>query len=263
MLLALSGLPFLLGIDGCGGGGLVSVDQSTEIRIGQQAAADIERQYGVVNDPVPLNRINTIGRRIAAVSQRPGLPWTFRILNQNSINAISLPGGYIYVTRGLLGAGVSDAELAGVIGHEVAHVNERHSVRAIERGMTYSLLSELVLGRSSQALQTAANVAIQYAIELPHSRQDEYESDDVGMRLAYNAGYPAGGLLAFLQRLQSAAGPSRTPEWMSTHPLTPDRIARAQQQLAQVQTQPRPVPIVYVNEKDAPADEGLKELPNQ
>lgn len=239
-------LPFLLGVDGCGGGGgLLSVDEPTEIRIGQQAAADIERQYGVVNDPVQTPRIQTIGRRIAAVSERPNLPWTFRILNTNAVNAFALPGGYLYVTRGLLAQNVSDAELSGVMGHEIAHVNQRHSVKAIERGMQYQLLSDLILRNSGEGLRTAANLAVQYAVELPHSRSDEYEADDVGIRLAYNAGYPANGLLAFLQRLQALSGPSRTPEWMSTHPLTAERIDRARTITAQVQGQPRPVPVVF------------------
>lgn len=247
----------MLGLTGCDGG-IVNIGEDTEIDIGQQAAADIERQYGVVNDPVQTPRVQRIGRAIAAVSDRPNLPWTFKILNTNEVNAFSLPGGPIYVTRGLLAQGVSDNELAGVLGHEIAHTQERHAVNAIERAMTYQLLSELVLGDAG-ALRVAADLAVQYALELPRSRDAEYESDSVGIRLAYNAGYPANGLVVFLQRLQALSGPTRTPEWMSTHPLTEDRIARAQTIVAQVQGQPRPVPVVHFEDgektfKDAPAE---------
>jgi len=246
----LLGLSVMLGVTGCNnGGGIVSIDEQTEIDIGKQAAADLERQYGVVNDPVQTPRIQRIGRAIAAVSGRPNLPWTFKIINMNDVNALSLPGGPVYVTKGLVALGLSDNEMAGVLGHEIAHIKERHSAKAIERGMTYQLLSELVLSRSSGAVQTAANLAIQLALELPHSRDDEYQADQVGIKLAYNAGYPANGVLLFLQRLQALSGRSNTPEWLRTHPLTADRITRAQQIVAQVQGQPRPVPVALIGDK--------------
>lgn len=256
------GIAVLLGVAGCSGGGVVSpfgIDESTEIRIGQQAAADLEREYGVVNDPRQLPRVQRIGRAIAAQSQRPNLPWTFRILNMSDVNAISLPGGPIYVTRGLLATGLSDAELAGVIGHEVAHVNERHAVKAIQRAMTYQLLSALVLGHSSSAVQQAADIAVQLALELPNSRSDEYAADAQGIRLAYNAGYPANGLVQFLQLLQRITGTQRTPEWLQTHPLTQERITRAQQLSVQIAAQPRPVPVV-LSDQDQKV---LKELREQ
>jgi predicted Zn-dependent protease len=249
--LLLIGVPTLLGINGCGSP--LSIDESTEIRIGQQAAADLEAQYGVVTGTQQARRVANIGQRIAAVSERPDIPWSFEILNTSEVNAFALPGGPVYVTRGLIEEGVSDAELAGVIGHEIAHVNQRHSVRAIERAMTYQLLSDLVLGRSDQGLQVAADIAMQYAIQLPRSRDAEYESDVVGTRLAYNAGFPANGLLLFLQRLQAMSGRARTPEWMSTHPLTAERIDRAQQLVASLQGQPRPVPVALTEAEQATA----------
>ena len=239
--------PVAMGLSGCssgGGGGLVSIDQSTEIQIGQQAAADLEAQYGVVNDPVQTARIQRIGNRIAAVSQRPDLPWSFKILNIADINALSLPGGPVYVTRGLVNLNIPDVEMANVLGHEIAHINNRDSVHAIQRAMTYQLLSDLVLGGSSQAVQTAANLAVQYALELPRSRADEYAADDVGMKLAYNAGYSPQGMVDFLQRLAQITGPSRSPAWTQTHPLTADRVARAQQEATQISALPRPVPVV-------------------
>jgi len=254
---ALMAVSVILGLTGCDGG-IVNINEATEIDIGRQAASDIERQYGVVNDPVQTPRVQRIGRAIAAVSDRPNLPWSFKILNTNQVNAFALPGGPVYVTRGLLAQGVSDNELAGVIGHEIAHTQERHAVDAIERAMTYQLLSELVLGDAG-ALRVATDLAVQYALELPRSREAEYESDSIGIRLAYNAGYPANGMVLFLQRLQALSSGTRTPEWMSTHPLTADRIARAQTIAAQVQGQARPVPVLHFEDgeksfKGAPAE---------
>ena len=253
----------LFGLTGCQDG-LVSIDQPTEIRIGQQAAADIEAQYGVVNDPVQTPRVQRIGRAIAAVTTRPTLPWTFKILNTTEVNAFSLPGGPVYVTRGLLSLNIPDNELAGVIGHEVAHIQDRDSVHAIERAMTYQLLAELVLGQSSSALRAAADLAVEYAIQLPKSRDAEYASDSAGIRLAYNAGYPANGLLLFLQRLQAMQGRQQTPEWLSTHPLTAERVTRAEQIVAQVSGQPRPVPVVLIevgekrNPQPVPASDAVE-----
>lgn len=247
-ILLVIGIPVLMG-SGCSSP--LSIDQPTEIQIGQQAATDLEKQYGVVNDPAGTARINRIGMNIARNTPRADLPWSFKILNDSSVNALSLPGGFVYVTKGLMDLNVPDSELAGVLGHESAHVVERHSVKAIQRSMQYSLLEELVLGRSSQSVQTAANLSVQYGLELPHSREDEYQADLVGTKLAYNAGNPSNGLLQFLIRLQQLTGPSSTPGWASTHPLTQDRITREQQLVATLQNARRPVPIVFIEETPA------------
>lgn len=116
-------------------------------------------------------------------------------------------------------------------------------MKAIQRSESYSLLSQLVLGGSSQAVQQAANIAIHLALELPHSRQDEYEADAIGTRFAYNAGFPANGLQAFLQRLDTIAGRGSGPSWLQTHPSNPDRIAREKDLAAQILGKPRPVPV--------------------
>lgn len=254
-LLAL-GAPFLLLLTGCDDGGIVGINESTEIDIGRQGAADIERQYGLYTNSTQVARVQRIGRSIAAVSERPRLPWTFKILNVREVNAMALPGGPVYVTRGLLEAGVSDNELAGVMAHEVAHINERHSVQAIERAMTAQLLADLVLRGSGSALRTAANLAVEIAVQLPQSREAEFDADNVGTRLAYNAGYPANGMLLFLNRLQAISGSGGgTPDWLRTHPVTSDRIARLQRISTQVASQPRPVPVVYVPEDEPAAAE--------
>jgi len=246
----LAGMPYLLGANGCGGGVALAfgINERTEIDIGQDAAREIEAEYGVVNDPVQTPRIQQIGYAIASRSPRANLPWSFKILNLQEINAVSLPGGPIYVTRGLLATGLSDNELAAVLAHEIAHVTERHAVKAIQSAMTYQLIADLVLGGSSEALRMAADLAAEYALLLPRSRSDEYEADAVGIRLAYNAGYPANGMVIFLQRLMTATGPDRTPAWARTHPLTQDRITRADQVVAEVAGQPRPVPVALSEE---------------
>ncbi|HEY3417072.1 MAG TPA: M48 family metalloprotease, partial [Armatimonadota bacterium] len=144
-------------------------------------------------------------------------------------------------------------QLAGVLGHESAHVVERHSVKAIERAMTYQLLSDLVLRNSGTAVQSAAGIAVQLAVELPHSRSDENQADSVGMKLAYNAGFSPYGLPNFLKTLNQIS-PSRSPSWLSDHPSTPDRITKTEQEAAQLANERRPVPISLLEKEEAPAE---------
>ncbi len=230
--LALSGVPFVLGVSGCSSP--LHVDQGAEIDIGREAATQVETQVGVVHDPVESPRVERIGLSIARVSTRPKLPWSYQIVDVKEVNAFSLPGGPVYVTRGLLALGVSDDELAGVLGHETAHIQLRHAAKDMERAMRYNLLEQLALGGSSDLVQAGADMALQLALVLPHSRQDEYQADAVGTRLAVTAGYAPDGLLRFLRRLDALHGGSHTPTWLQTHPLTQDRIAREEALVAEL-----------------------------
>jgi len=241
-----------LGLGGCsgGGGGIFGIDQSTEVQLGHQSSAQIEQQYGVVNDPVESPRVARIGARIASVTQRPNLPWSYKIINMKDVNAFSLPGGPVYVTRGLMNLGLSDDELAGVLGHESAHINQRHVVKQLQQQEQTQFLAQLALGGSSQVTQAAVNAALQIGVYLPHSRGDENEADNIGMRFAYNAGYNPYGLVHFLQRLQQVDGGGGGPTWLQDHPSTPDRIARTSQEAAALVTEPRPVPVVLEDQSE-------------
>lgn len=247
-----AGLPFLLGNSGCSSGNVQNMfmmDEQQEITIGQQGAADIEKQYGVLSNHPDLPRLTKIGKAIAARTQRPQLPWTFKVINDDSVNAFSLPGGPVYVTKGLLDLNVSDSELAGVVGHEAAHINQRHSAKAIAKQLEIQTVAGLVLKNAGDVANAAAGLAVQYGVTLPHSRQDEYEADALGVRLAYNAGYPANGLVVFLNRLDNLTGRTQTPEWMQNHPLTAERIARGQEIVAVVSAQPRPVSLTLTKKE--------------
>lgn len=247
-----AGLPFLLGNSGCGGSSvqkMFMVDEQQEISLGQQGAADIEKQYGVLSNSPDLPRLNRIGMAIAACTQRAQLPWTFKVINDTSVNAFSLPGGPVYVTKGLLDLNVTDSELAGVLGHEAAHINQRHSAKAIANQLEINIVAGLVLKNANDVAKAASGLAVQYGVTLPHSRKDEYEADALGVRLAYNAGYPANGLVVFLNRLDKLTGGAQTPEWMQSHPLTAERITRAQEIVDLVTAQARPVPLTLTNKE--------------
>ncbi|MHB9025543.1 MAG: M48 family metalloprotease [Armatimonadota bacterium] len=242
---ALVVMPLLMGSDGgcggIGGGGSSSsarIDEPMEIRIGQQAAVDVEQRYGVVSNTERATRVAQIGRAVSNATTRSNLLWSFKVLDLGEVNAFSLPGGPVYVTRGLLLTGLSDAELAGVLAHEVAHVLQRHAVKALERGVNEKTLSDLTNAQSDLALRTVADQATQYAMQHPRSEADEFEADALGIRLAYNAGYAANGLLAFQKRLNNG-----TTVWVKNHTVTAGRLTRTERLVADTAAQTRPVPV--------------------
>ncbi|MHB0937107.1 MAG: M48 family metallopeptidase [Armatimonadota bacterium] len=236
-------LPFLLGAGGCDGGGILSIGEEQEIAIGKQAAVDIEREFTVLPNDPGAARVERLGRKIAAGSERPNLPWTFKVVDEKAPNAFALPGGPIYVTKGLLDMQVTDDELAGVLAHEVAHINQRHSAKRIEQALTIAIVSDIALQRADNMTRAAVGLAVQFGIELPHSRAAEYEADALGIRLAYNAGTGAMGLVDFLKRLDAMPDAPKSPEWMQSHPATKARIERTTKMVAEVTALQRPVPI--------------------
>ena len=204
----------------------VEIDSDTEIAIGRQGAADLEKQYGVVTDAAMQQRLDAIGRRVAAVSQEPSLPWTFRVLNSKEINAVCLPGGFVYAFKGMMDYVKSDDELAGVIAHEVVHADHHHSKEAIEKAMTASLLVELVTQKSSTSIQQAARIALELEMREGY-RDKEYEADHYGTLYTFRAGYRATGLRDLLSYLYEKEGdPSRITWLLQSHPPLSKRIKR-------------------------------------
>jgi len=204
----------------------LEIDRQTEIDIGRQGAADLEKQYGVVNDPPAQRRLDAIGSRVAAVSEEPSLPWTFKILNQKEVNAVALPGGFVYVTKGMMDYVPNDDELAGVLAHEVVHADHHHAKAAIEKAMTEQLLAELILQKSSTSIQQAAGIALDLDMRQGY-RDKEYEADHFGTEYSFRAGYRATGLRDLLTYLYTKEGdPSRITWLLQSHPPLSKRIER-------------------------------------
>lgn len=214
---------------GCAPKSLVSTSQ--EVEIGQQASKDIESQYGVVKDPQMNAMVNQIGQALAKCSDRPDLKYTFKILNTNDVNAVSLPGGWVYVYKGLMDEtkGKPD-QLAGVIAHEIGHVAARHHADMIGRE-TYAniLVGTLTKGDVTQIAGLFANLSL-----LRWSRKHEYEADRLGIKYMYRCKqYNPQGLINFFDTLLSMEKnqPSKFQQMFQTHPVTTERIQRAQQYL--------------------------------
>ena len=217
---------------GCGSGGPFAVDDSTEVDVGRKTAANIEAKYGVVNDSAATARITRIGQRLVAQQPRPNLPWSFKILNSKEVNAMAAPGGFVYVTSGLLeGVGSDDQQLAGVISHEVAHVAHRDAAKDIQKAMEAQLAVGVIFGGQKQATQAAADIATTLVLKQDY-REGEFDADRDGTNYAFHAGYRANGLLRFLGYLQQKYGDqSKVVTWFGDHPQTSKRITRLKEQL--------------------------------
>lgn len=216
---------FVLGAGGCKGKNILSTAQ--EVKIGQEGAQQIEHEYPVESGTARAARVRRIGERLLAhADPRPGVPYTFKVLDTKTVNAVSLPGGPVYVYSGLLDlVGDDEDALACVMGHEIGHIQARHAARAISRQLEINSAIQLFLkGQTAQI----ANLGTQL-LNLKYSRDDEYEADRRGLSYAYKAGFDPRGLIRFFQKLQALEKGGGTPEFLRDHPLTSDRIRRAEE----------------------------------
>ncbi len=217
-----------------------SAEEQRVIAQGAEYDKVITAQYGLYEDERLAAYVDRVGQAVAVESEWPSLPWTFRVLDSSMVNAFAIPGGYIYVTRGLLAHMNSEAELAGVLGHEVGHVTGRHSAESQRRAMFANaglMLGAVVsedfvdYGLRSGLAQAAVGLTL-----LRYSRSQELESDESGIGYAVAAGYNPSGIGAFfatLQALEQQRGGKGVPGWASTHPQVDDRIARSEQWAAE------------------------------
>lgn len=221
------------------------VSEAQEIQIGQQSHEEVIRQYGIYNEKPELNRlVDTIGHRLAAASDRPNLPWHFTIIDTPMVNAMALPGGYIYVTRGMMERINSEDELAGVLGHEITHVTARHAAQQMSRAQLAQLgmvLGSVIAGpQATQTFGQLAELGVNLLF-LRYSRGQESQADLVGTEYAAKAGFNPVGverMLTTLLRLDKhpAAG---IEQYFQSHPNPGRRIRDVQGALKKIaQTNP-------------------------
>ena len=209
-----------------------------EVAVGKGAAQQVEREMGLVRDPELVAYVRALGARLAALSPRKDLAYDFNVVDMPEANAFALPGGHIYVSRGLLAIANSEDELANVIGHEIGHVAARHHAQQEARQQQVGALS--VLGTLAAAVLGGAEAA-QSVGQLgqlagagflaAHSRDQEREADEIGQTLAANGGWNPSGMAEFLATLGRETtlelGQERRPGFLDTHPATPERVESA------------------------------------
>lgn len=204
-----------------------------EIKMGREVAKEVEKEVPLVQDAALQNRVQTIGLKLAAVSDRPNLPYTFKVLDSKEVNAFAVPGGFIYVYKGLIDLMPSDDELAGVIGHEIGHIVKRHSIKESERGTGLSLLMLILLQGRGLPLQAT----VMDALMAGYSRDDEREADYLGFVHSTKAGYSPYGMLMGLEKL-AAIEPKDSADLFSDHPESAERIRLMQQYIAAAKIHP-------------------------
>lgn len=213
----------------------VLMSEAQELSLGQQADGEIQRDMGVYDDPVLQEYVQEVGLSLAEVSHRPDLPWQFTVVDSPAVNAFALPGGYIYLTRGIMAYLGDEAELAGVLGHEIGHVTARHAVQAYTRAGGAQL--GLVLGQvfvpqmranpyGLPGLGDAAGTGLGLLF-LKFGRDDEMQADRLGAEYASDGGWHPQGvadMLSTLGRIGEASDRRGTPNWLSTHPEPEARV---------------------------------------
>ena len=216
---------------------LMLVSEAQEIQMGQEADAAVVASIGLYPDPVWQRYIQQFGARLAATSERPNLPWTFRVVDDPAINAFAIPGGFIYVTRGLLAHLTSEAQLASVVGHEIGHVTARHTAAAMSQQQLIGLGLAVGSMANSQVAKYAgtANQALGI-LYLKFSRDNESQADQLGLRYLRRASYDPRempGVFVMLDRQSKASGNAgRLPTWLETHPSPANRVAAINGQIA-------------------------------
>lgn len=212
---------------------LISEDQ--EIAMGADGARSVAATIGEVQDPALQQYVQSLGQRLAVDSERPHLPWTFRVLDDPTPNAFAFPGGYIFITRGLLGLMGNEAELVSVLGHEIGHVTARHSVimmsraQAAQIGLGIGGMLSPELAQFSEAAATGLSLLF-----LSYGRDAERQADDLGFGYALDHGYDVREMVnvfAALQRAGDMAGQSPLPSWQASHPEPAERIQRIERRL--------------------------------
>jgi len=214
------------------------VSESQEIAMGQEADKEVAAAYGLYPDAGLQQYIQSLGTRIAAKTERPNLPWTFRVVDDAAVNAFATPGGFVYVTRGIMPYLSSEAELATILGHEIGHVTARHAVTQMSQQqlaqiglMAGSVLSPQVAQFGGLA-QTGLSVLF-----LKFSRSDESQSDQLGLRYMMAAGYDPREIVNVFRMLEGVSqleGGGRLPQWLSSHPDPENREAWATRAVASV-----------------------------
>ncbi len=215
---------------------LILISEGSEIALGRQGAQQVDASIGLYDDADLQSYVSEIGLALAARSERPDLPWSFKVADDPVVNAFALPGGFIYVTRGILAYFNSEAELAAVLGHEIGHVTARHSAEQLSRAQ----MAQLGLGLGSVFVPEIAAASDYLGLGLglmflKFGRDDERQADDLGLRYMMRGNYEPdemADVFNMLGRVTASAGGSSIPAWLSTHPDPGEREARISSAIA-------------------------------
>jgi predicted Zn-dependent protease len=227
--------PTLIGKRDINKGSIQFYSIEKEVAIGRQLSAEVDRSSKIINDPIVTEYINRVAQNIVLHSDSK-VPFTIKVVDSQEVNAFALPGGFLYVNRGLLEAADNEAEVAGVIAHEVSHVAARHGMEQASKGELFNYLSIPLIffgGIGGYAIRQGLGLAVPLTF-LKFSRGAEKEADRLGAQYMWAAGYDPNALITFFEKLQAKnkKKPGTLSKLFSTHPMTGDRITEVRELVA-------------------------------
>ena len=212
---------------------LILIGTNDEVSIGQSLIKEIESKNKVTQDTVLGNYIDKVGQKVASLSDRKDIEYHFKVLESPEINAFACPGGFIYVYSGLLKIMDNEAQLSGVLGHEIGHVVARHSVKRLQQVLGLQVLLSLTLGESSELTQKAVGTGITLIMQ-GYSRQNEFEADYDGTLYMTQAGYNPEGMVQLFGKFKEMEKEKKSAfldQLLASHPPTPERIAKVEEEI--------------------------------
>ena len=205
----------------------LAMTDAEEQELGTAVSERIRARYGVVQDANVHRYLALVGTALAQGSTRPALPWTFVVLDTDGVNAFAAPGGYVHITRGALALIKNEAELAGVLGHEIIHVTEKHTIKAIQKSKAVQMGAAETLSGSSSLMERAVTATYDNIVERGFGRAEENEADEMGVTLANKIGYAPNGLVGFLTTLKDRNKASTEKRGLfASHPEMQERLDR-------------------------------------
>jgi len=225
-----AGVLALVGTTAVGTSCAPAVSLQEEVQLGQQYAAQLARELPLVQDGAVVQYINQLGNQIASSADRRGIQYTFYVVNAPEVNAFAVPGGHIYINRGLIERAPTMSELAGVLAHEVAHVVHRHGIDQWQRAQTaemgLALIYGVLLGRPPSGLEQVGIQVGGTAVFAGYSRDAEREADNSAIRYLIASGIDPRGMVSMFETLMAErqTSPGAVEQWFATHPTTQERI---------------------------------------
>ena len=214
----------------------INFTDAEERELGEEVSLKLRTRFGVVQSEPITKYVSLVGAALAQASTRPQLDWRFIVLDTDGVNAYAAPGGLIHITRGLLGLMKNEAQLAGVLGHEITHVTAKHTVRAIQKSKGFENLTTAASrsgGAKTSFIAKAGSKVYDSVFEGEFSREDENEADRVGAQLANKVGYAPNGMVEILKMIDARnSGREDRNGLFASHPATRDRIGKLEKQIA-------------------------------
>ena len=212
----------------------ILLSTATEVSMGQDLHKSISKEYRFSADPVKVNRLQQIGRRLSVISDRQDYLYSFYLIEKDELNAFTTPGGFVYMYTGLFDKLKTDDAIAGVVAHELGHCSARHIAKKFQAALGYNIIGTIVLSQINAQARAIASQSADVAMNLvfsAFSRKDEYQADSLGIKYLYLAGYDLNGMIDAFELLQKESKGDFVPLWLRTHPFIEDRIKRVKEEI--------------------------------